>query len=315
MHGHGRVAEERFGPGGGDDDVALARFERVADVVEGALFVGVVDFEVGQSGAAADAPVDHPLAAVDEALVVEVLEGGADGPAWSRVEREREAVPIARGAEAADLVVDDVAVLVDPLPDAVEERLAPEVVPGDPFEGQRSLHHHLRGDARVVLPGKPERLVTPHAVVASQRVFDRGPLGVSQVQLAGDVRRRHDDRERTLIGVGRRLEEAGRLPPLVETLFDRRRLVGFGERVAGRGVGHRRSLVGDERPFYWPRPTRSTNAERPTAWRILFRHTLVPALVPAHCYSGNNLCVWWPWLRLRQRFLGSGTSLCFGSLR
>src|SRR5690606_22110745 len=111
-------------------------------------------------------------AAVDEALVVQVLESGAHGTDGPRVQREHLAGPVTGGAEPAVLVVDDVAVLTDPVPHALQKGLAANLVTVQPLLSQGALYDHLRRDAGVVGPRQVEGAVAHHAVVARQRVLD-----------------------------------------------------------------------------------------------------------------------------------------------
>ena len=88
----------------------------------------VLDLVVREGRAAARAPVDDVVALVDEALVVELREHLGDGLRAALVEREALAPPVRRVAEHPLLVDDRTAVLALPLPDALDERLAPEVL-------------------------------------------------------------------------------------------------------------------------------------------------------------------------------------------
>ncbi len=86
VHGDGGVAEHRLGPGGGDDDGVVA--VAVADRDQLAVVVLVLDLDVGERGQAARAPVDDALGAVDQPVVVELLEDGLDGPGQALVHGE-----------------------------------------------------------------------------------------------------------------------------------------------------------------------------------------------------------------------------------
>ena len=71
----------------------------------------------------------------------------------------------------------------------------------DAFLGQLALHHHLGGDAGVVGAGQPERVVAEHAMPADGDV-DLGVLEhVADVERAGDVGRRNDERKYAAAGV------------------------------------------------------------------------------------------------------------------
>ena len=123
------------------------------------LDVGVRHFEIGDGGVAARAPVDHVLAAVDEALFVEPDEDFAHGAGEAGIEGEALAAPVAAGAQADHLALDGVAVLRLPLPDALFELLAAQVAAVDALFGELALHHHLGGDAGVVGAGQPQGVV------------------------------------------------------------------------------------------------------------------------------------------------------------
>ena len=169
----------------------------------------VDDFEIGDGGVAARAPVDHVLAAIDEALLVEADEDFADGAGEAGVEGEALARPVAGGAEADHLALDGAAGFRLPLPDALFEFLAAEVAVVDPFFGELALDHHLGGDAGVVGAGQPEGVVAEHAMPADGDV-DLGVLEhVADVERAGDVGRRDDEREDA---AGRRLALARKMP-------------------------------------------------------------------------------------------------------
>ena len=235
----GDVAEQRFGARRGDREVAGAVLVGVANVVEAALLLRVLHLQVGEGGAATDAPVDDALAAVDQPFVVEVFERRSDGADGPRIERERLALPVARRAEPAVLVVYRVAGLADPLPHALEERLATDVVARRLLGGELALDDDLRGDAGVVGSGEVERGVALHSAMADERVLDGGGHCVAEVQFARHVGGRHNDGEGPLVRVGDRPKVAGALPPLVEPALDLGVVVGFGKGLAGRVGGHR----------------------------------------------------------------------------
>ena len=247
VHRDRGVAEHRLGPGGGDDDRGVT--VAVADGDQLTVVLGVLDLDVGERGQAARAPVDDPLGPVDQAVVEHPLEDGLHRPGETLVHREPLARPVHAVAEPAHLSEDLAARLGLPLPDPLDERLPPQVVPGQALLGQLALHHVLRGDARVVHARQPERVVALHAPAPGQRVHQRVLERVAEVQGAGHVGRRDDDAERRLAGV---LRPAGREvaavdPPLVERAFYLRgnelaRQVGTGPRpgwvVGGLCHGH-----------------------------------------------------------------------------
>ena len=200
MDGHGRVAEERLGPrrrhgharrltGLGLDDV-------VANVPEVALHLLVKDFVVADRRLQERVPVHEPLAAAHEAFLEEAEERLADGRRALVVEREPGAIPVAARPEVTELAEDPLLILLLPSPDAVHELLASEVVPRELLLLEEPpLDDRLRGDARVVGAGHPERAIALHPPRAHEHVLERVVEGVAEVERARHVGRRDDHRE------------------------------------------------------------------------------------------------------------------------
>ena len=225
-----RIAHHRLRTGGGDDDIAAAVGERVADIPEVARLVDILDLRVGERRQAVRAPVDDAAALVDQALIVELAERLAHGLGAALVHREAGAGPVTARAHLLLLLDDAVAVLFLPFPHALKELLAAEVVAGQALLGaQLLLDLNLRGDARVVGAGEPQRLIALHPLEAGQDVLQRAVQRVSHVELAGDVGRRHDDGKGLLIGIRLRLEAVAVHPQLVNAGFHVPRVVDLGQ--------------------------------------------------------------------------------------
>ena len=115
------------------------------------------------------------------------------------------------GAEAAELAGDRAARLRLPLPHMLEESLAADLGALDALAVEVALDHHLRGDAGMVGADHPQRVLAQHPLAAGEDVLKRDVERVADVQRAGDVGRRHDDRPRLASGaLGP--EQARRLP-------------------------------------------------------------------------------------------------------
>ena len=139
------------------------------------------------------------------------------------------------------LHADRVARLVHEAPHALEVALAAERCARLALLGDDPVEHELGGDAGVVDPGQPERVVAAHAVVADQDVLDGHEQRVADVERAGDVRRRLGDDEALRarrLGGGR--EGAGGQPAVVDGGLDRAGVVA-GAQLAALG-GHRSVL-------------------------------------------------------------------------
>jgi len=79
------------------------------------------------------------------------------------------------------LLDDGAARFLLPLPDPGEEGLPAEVLLGLPLLRELSLHDILGGDARVIRPELPERVVAVHPLVADEDVLDGEGVRVTHV--------------------------------------------------------------------------------------------------------------------------------------
>ena len=202
VHRHGGIARQRLGARRRDHDVVdvqrplhtrRAAHHGVAHVPEVAVVGLVLHLVVRERRAAARTPVDDVVALVDEPLVEELREHLRHGLRAAFVEREALALPVRRVAEHALLVDDRAAVLPLPLPHALDERLAPEVLAALALLLERLLDDVLRRDARVVRPRQPQRVEAAHPAPAHEDVLDRLVERVAHVQDARHVRRRNHD--------------------------------------------------------------------------------------------------------------------------
>ncbi len=241
------VAEHGLGSGGGDDEVVAglvggrvplvvpvdgvligrAVLERIAQPPERAAGLDLLDLEIADRGLEMRVPVDQPLAAVDETLLVKLDERAQNRVVEALVHGEAVAREIEAVAEAAALFEDGAAGAFLPLPDLGHEGLAAHLAAsGRALAGQFALDHHLGGDAGVVEAGLPEHVEALHALPAGEDVHERVVEGVAHVQRAGDVGRRQQDAEGLGAGprVGAGAEGVGRIPVVGDA------------RLGGRGV-------------------------------------------------------------------------------
>ncbi len=217
MHGHGRVAQHRLGPGRGNRHMpwlaGLWIDHRILEVPEMALHRFVKHFVVADGRLQERVPVDQPLAAINFAVLEQLEKGLAHGPGADRIQRESRPLPVAATAHLLQLADDARFVVLLPLPDAFDEPLAAQLVPAELlFAQQPPLDDRLRGDAGMIGARHPQRLEALHPLLPDEDVLQRVVQRVAQVQGPGDVRRRDDDRVRLLRRVRLAMEIALLLP-------------------------------------------------------------------------------------------------------
>ena len=170
VHGDRDVGRDRRRARGGDRHVAVAVRERVADIGEGVVDLAMLELEIRQRGEMERAPVDDPVRPVDPALLPDMDEEPHHRADVGVVHGEPLAPVVERGADPPELEHDLAAVLVQPLPDELDERLAPEILPRLPLGGEVLLDRALGRDAGVVVPGLEEDVVALHPPRADDRV-------------------------------------------------------------------------------------------------------------------------------------------------
>ena len=194
--GNARIAEHGLGARGGNDDVVLAvdrLGQRVAQVPQVALLVLVLGLVVRDGGGAVGAPVDDALAAVDQAIVVPVAKDLAHGLRVVLVHGEALVVEVDGAAHALDLLDDDSAVLVGPVPAGVDKLVAANFQAADALALELLVDLGLRGDTSVVGAEHPARGLAAHAGHTDDGILNGVVGGVAHVELAGHVGRRNGD--------------------------------------------------------------------------------------------------------------------------
>ena len=216
---HGGVAEHGFGAGGCQFQHLARLLHRVQQMPEVSFLLLIFHFRVRNRALAARAPVDQPVAAVNQPLFVQADEHLTHCLGAALVHREALAAPVAADAHAALLGDDASAVLFLPLPRAVEEALSAEGLLGQPLFAHRIDDFHFRRDGGVIRAGQPERRIALHAVIADGEILQGAVQRVAHVQLTGDVGRRHDNGEGLLAFHAVRLKRAGGFPVAVNFAF------------------------------------------------------------------------------------------------
>ena len=178
---------------GGAYGVGISVGYIIAEVVQVAFLYAVFHFFGREHRLCLGVPVDHAQAAVDEPFPVEVDEDFEHALASLLVHRKGGAVPVTRGAEVSQLLQDDAAVLVCPVPGVLQKLLAGQVALLDALFGQAVHYFGLCGYRGVVCAGHPAGVLALQSCLAHQDVLDSIVEHMSHVQHAGHVGRRDDD--------------------------------------------------------------------------------------------------------------------------
>lgn len=141
----GSVTEESFGASGTDDDFGMfdvriivgsavrGGAELIGDFPEVAVFVFVLDFDIGEGGLVLRTEIDEFFAAVDHTVVPHFLEGFVNAGDNVFIKSKSQVGPGAGGTKGANLEFHVAALLFDKVPDAGVEFIAIEFEAGMTF--------------------------------------------------------------------------------------------------------------------------------------------------------------------------------------
>ena len=232
VNADGRIGEDGLRTGRGDGEPIVRALDLVAHVVQLGLLLGVEDFLVGNSREGLGVPIDHAQAPIDVAFGVQVEEGVDDAPGVVRVQREVGPLPVAAGAEFAQLLQDDAAVFAGPIPSVLEEGIPAEVGLLDALVAELADHLGFGGDGGVVGARHPAGVLALHARPADEHVLNGVVEHVPHVQHARHIGRR-DDHGVGLAVVRDAPEGLGVFPGLGPSVLD-----GGGVVMGGNLLGH-----------------------------------------------------------------------------
>ena len=138
---------------------------------EETVLLFIFNFRVGQRRLAFRAPINDPIAAVDQPFVIKLTEHFDDRAVAAFVHREAFTLPVAGGAQFSELLHDRFTVVLSPLPCPRQKILSANI-----FFGQALFSHLLHnlyfgGNGCVIRARQPERLIPRHSLVADQHVL------------------------------------------------------------------------------------------------------------------------------------------------
>ena len=227
VHGDGRISQHGLGAGSGKLHEFIAARHRIFQMPEKAVLLLVLHLRVGDGRFAVGAPVDDALPPVDEAVVVQLFENLQNSLAAALVHGETLTLPVAGTAQLFQLLHDAPAVLLFPVPSALQKPVAAEVLLREALF--LHLRHDLRlcGNGRMVRARHPQSGIALHALVADEDILPGLVHGVAHVQLPRDIGRRHHNGIGPFVRVALRVEIACIHPFFVMLVLHGRRVVNF----------------------------------------------------------------------------------------
>ena len=234
VHRNGRVSRDGLRSGGGNLQPGIRLFHHLyLEIKELAVLLFHDDLLIRECGQRFRTPIHHALTAIDETLLVQIHKHALHASRVFLIHRKAQTRPVTTRAELFQLLDDDAAVLLFPFPDVLEQLLATEIIamPHGTFLDQLTLHHALRGNARVIRARQPQHFLAVHARFAGEDILNGVIEHVPHVQHAGDVGRRDDNGKRRPLfryTLGIRGETIVLFPERIPLVLHRLRFVSLG---------------------------------------------------------------------------------------
>jgi hypothetical protein len=190
------------------------------------VYIFMLNFCVRQSSLTARAPVYDSVALVDEALLIEADKHLVDSLVAAFIHGKTLSSPVAGVSELAALTCYAPTVFTLPVPCVIKELFAGDVMLVDAlFLAEFLYDFDLCCDAGMVRARKPQSRISLESLPSCEDVLKCLVECMTHVQLACDIRRRHDDCERFLVPVNVSIECALLFPHLVYAVFELLRVV------------------------------------------------------------------------------------------
>ena len=167
------IAKHGFRTSGSDGQVSTFFFNNgVLNVPEVTSVIFMFYFDITQSGVAVYAPVGNASAFINEAFFVQGAEYFAYSLRAAFIHSKAFTIPVARNAQAFQLVNDAVAILIFPNPNAFQEFFTTKVIASFVFFFfDYFFYFNLGSKACMVITRHPQGVVTHHTVPTNQNIL------------------------------------------------------------------------------------------------------------------------------------------------
>ena len=152
----------------------------------------VDDLFVADGGECLRIPVHHTNATINKSFVVEVNEDIDDTLVTDVIHREGGTVPVARCTEFTQLLQDDAAILLLPLPSMLQELVTCQRTLVNTLLCEHLHHLGFGGDAGVVGTRHPAGVLALHAGAAHQHILNGVVEHVTHMKYSRNIGRRND---------------------------------------------------------------------------------------------------------------------------
>ena len=173
------IAQHCLGTGSCNDNPFVAVLYGVAQMPQMTGLFCVLNFSIGQSSCTVGTPVDNTVALVDKTLFVKAYEYFTNSLCALVVHCKAETAPVAGSAHCLKLGENTAAVLLFPLPNAVEELFTAKVKTCKTFFAKLFFNLDLCCNTCMVCAGKPQSSKAFHSLIADKCILNCVVKGMS----------------------------------------------------------------------------------------------------------------------------------------
>ena len=154
-------------------------------------------FRVGQRGSAFRTPVDQTVAAVNQALFIQIDESPDNSSAAALVQRKSLPLPVAGATQLSHLLLDRAAVFFLPGPSSLQKLFSAQIFLFLAFFLPDPVYDlDLRSYAGVIAARQPQCAVALKTLETDQQILQSLIQRMTHMEFSCDIRRRHHDGKR-----------------------------------------------------------------------------------------------------------------------
>ena len=191
----------------------------IFQIIELAFLVTIDYLLRREHGLCLGIPVDHTKTSVNKSLAIEINKNLEHAFGTSFIHSESRAIPIATCTETTQLLKDDAAVLMSPIPSVLQKLLTSEVTLPDTLFGQTVNNLGLSSNGGMVGAWYPQSILAIKACLAHQNILNGIIEHMSHVKHARHIWRRNNYCIR-LTSVRLRLEQSVLYPIFIPFAFN-----------------------------------------------------------------------------------------------
>ncbi len=201
--------------------------QRILNMPQMSRLLLILHLRIGNGSIADRAPVDNLCPFIDPAFFMHLAEHFGHGLITALIHCKALSVPVTGGTHFFKLFDNPAAVLSSPVPGTLKKLLPAQIMFINPLFFQGLYNFYFRGNAGMVRPRLPERVVALHPLITDQNILHRIIERMSHMELPRDIGGRDHNCERFLCFIRLRMEIFFFQPSCVDPVLNALGIIGL----------------------------------------------------------------------------------------